>query len=143
MQAFAKDNDGVNFLLTVLDVFSKYGWIVPLNDKTGKSTAEGFMKILQSSGRKPGKVWVDKGKEFYNKDVKKLVELYSTENEEKSCVNERWNRTIRERMFKYFSANSTRRYIDVLDDILNSYNNTRHTSIKMSEFERKRKSSMV
>ena len=107
MQAFAQDNDGVNFLLTVLDVFSKYGWIVPLNDKTGNSTAEGFVKILDSSGRRPGKVWVDKGKEFYNKDVKKLVKLYSTENEEKSCVNERWNRTMRERMFKYFSANST------------------------------------
>ena len=135
MQAFAKDNDGVKFLLTVLDVFSKYGWIVPLKDKTGKSTAEGFVKILDSSGRKPGKVWVDKGKEFYNKDVKKLFELYSTENEEKSCVNERWNRTMRERMFKYFTANSTRRYIDVLDDIVNSYNNTRHSSIKMTPTE--------
>ena len=91
MQAFAKDNDGVKYLLTVIDVFSKYGWIVPLNDKSGKSAASGFMKILESSGRKPGKVWVDKGKEFYNKNVRELVELYSTENEEKSCVVERWN----------------------------------------------------
>src|SRR6218665_3848228 len=91
MQAFAKDNDGFKYLLTVLDTFSKYGWIVPLKDKIGKSTADGFAKTLESSGRKPGKVWVDKGKEFYNKDVKKL-ELYYTENEEKSCVVERWNR---------------------------------------------------
>jgi hypothetical protein len=131
MQSFAKDNDGVRYLLTVIDVFSKYGWIVPLNDKSGKSTAAGFMKIF-TSGRKPGKVWVDKGREFYNKDVKKLVELYSTENEEKSCVVERWNRTMREKMFKYFTANSTRRYIDVLNEMVNSYNNTRHSSIKMT-----------
>ena len=60
-------------------------------------------------------MWVDKGKEFYNKDVQKLVALYSTENEEKSCVIERYNRTIKEKMFKYFSANNTRKYIDVLD----------------------------
>ena len=131
MQSFAKDNDDVKYLLTVIDVFSKYGWIVPLNDKSGKSTAAGFMKIF-TSGRKPGKVWVDKGREFYNKDVKKLVELYSTENEEKSCVVERWNRTMREKMFKYFTANSTRRYIDVLNEMVNSYNNTRHSSIKMT-----------
>ena len=131
MQSFAKDNDGVKYLLTVIDVFSKYGWIVPLNDKSGKSTAAGFVKIF-TSGRKPGKVWVDKGREFYNTDVKKLVELYSTENEEKSCVVERWNRTMREKMFKYFTANSTRRYIDVLNEMVDSYNSTRHSSIKMT-----------
>ena len=66
----------------------------------GKSTADGFAKILASSGRKPGKVWVDKGKKFYNKDVKKLVELYSTENEEKLCVVERWIRSVRDEMFR-------------------------------------------
>ena len=70
MQAFAKDNDDVKYLLTVIDVFSKYGWIVPLNDKSGKSTAQWFHEDIYESGRKPEKVWVDKGKEFYNKDVK-------------------------------------------------------------------------
>src|SRR6218665_4173607 len=123
MQSFAKDNAGFKYLLTVLDTFSKYGWIVPLKDKTGKSTADGFAKILASSGRKAGKIWVDEDKEFYNKDVKKLVELYSTEKEEKSCVVERWNRSIRDQMFKYFSANSTRKYIDVLDALVDQYNN--------------------
>jgi len=132
MAVFAKDNDGVKYLLTVIDVFSKYGWIVPLNDKSGKSTANGFLKILESSGRKPGKLWVDKGKEFYNTNFKKLVELYSTENDEKSCVVERWNRTMKERMYKYFTANSTRKYIHVLDDMVARYNNARHSSIKMS-----------
>ena len=80
-------------------------------------------------------MWVDKGKEFYNKDVKKLVSLYSTENEEKSCVIERFNRTIKEKMFKYFSANNTRKYIDVLELLVDQYNNTIHSSIKMTPIE--------
>lgn len=58
--------------------------------------------------------------------------MYSTENEEKSCVVERWNRTMKEKMFKYLSANSTRRYIDILDKLVNIYNNTKHSSIKMT-----------
>ena len=58
-------------------------------------------------------MWVDKGREFYNKDVQRLDELYSTETEEKSCVIERFNRTIKEKMFKYFSANSIRKFVDV------------------------------
>jgi len=135
MQSFAEYNDGFKYLLSVVDIFSKYGWIVPLKDKSGKSVSQAFEKIFTSSERKPKKLWVDKGKEFYNKDVQKLVELYSTENEEKSCIIERWNRTMREKMFKYFTANSTRRYIDVLDSIVARYNDTRHSSIKMSPKE--------
>ena len=134
MQSFSKYNDGVKYLLMVLDVFSKYGWIVPLKSKTGVCVANAFREIF--SYRKPKKLWVDKGSEFYNKDVKKLgVELYSTENEEKSSVIERWNRTIKERMFKYFTANSTYRYIDILDDLLTQYNNAIHSSIKMSPID--------
>ena len=86
----------------------------------------------QLSGRKPTKMWVDKGKEFYNKDVQGLVELYSTENEEKSSVVERWNRTMKEKMFKHFSANSTRVYISILGKLVEQYNNTKHSSIKMT-----------
>ena len=77
-------------------------------------------------------MWVDKGKEFYNKDVKDSIELYSTENEEKSSMVERWIRTKKEKMYTYFSANSTNIYIDVLPDFLREFNNTRHSSIKMT-----------
>ena len=72
-------------------------------------------------------MWVGKGKEFYNKDVQKLVALYSTENEEKSCVIERFNITIKEKMFKYFSANNTRKYIVVIDLLVDQSNNTIHS----------------
>ena len=68
-----------------------------------KGSCIAFFEIFEE--RKPAKMWVDKGQESYNKDVRKLVELYSTENEEKSCVIERFNRTIKEKMFKFFSAN--------------------------------------
>ena len=105
MQAFSKDNNAIKYLLTIIDIFSKFVWIVPLKRKTGHEIANAFSRILED--RRPSKTWVDRGGEFYNKDVQKLVELYSTENEEKSCVIERFNRTIKVQMFKYFSANNT------------------------------------
>ena len=137
MQAFTKFNRGVKYLLAVIDVFSKYGWLIPFKDKRGKSVASALKTIFEE--RKPEKMWVDKGKEFYNKDVKDLIELYSTENEEKSSVVERWIRTMKEKMWKYFSANSTNVYINVLLDLVREYNNTRHSSIKMTSVKASKK----
>ena len=133
MQAFSKFNRGIKYLLAVIDVFSKYGWLIPLKDKTGKYVASALKTIFKE--RKPEKMWVDKGKEFYNKDVKELIELYSTENEEKSSVVERWIRTMKEKMWKYFTTNSTNVYINALPDLVREYNNTRHSSIKMTPVE--------
>jgi len=106
MQSFSKFNNGVKYLLMVIDIFSKYGWMVPLKQKTGAAIAAAFESIF-SGGRTPKKIWTDKGKEFYNKDVKSLLEskscaLYSTENEEKSSVVERWNRTMKKRCLDIF-----------------------------------------
>ena len=81
IQACSKDNNGIKYLLTVIDIFSKCVWIVPLKRKTGQKVANAFSRILKE--RRPSKTWVDRGREFYNKDVQKLMELYSTENEEK------------------------------------------------------------
>jgi len=133
MQAFSKYNQGVKYLLTVVDIFSKYGRMIPLKNKIGTEVASALQKVFKE--RKPEKLWVDKGKEFYNKHVQQLVDLYSTENEEKSSVVERWNRTMKEKMFKYFTANSTRKYTDILDEFVNRYNNTVHSSIKMTPTE--------
>jgi len=117
--------------------FSKYGWMEPLKSKTGLEVANALKKIFKE--RKPDKLWVDLGGEFYNKEVQKLVTLYSTDNEEKSSVVERWNRTMNEKMFKYFSANSTRRYIDILDELVEQYYNTKHSSIGMTPKEASKK----
>ena len=124
MQAFSKDNNGIKYLLNVIDIFSKFVWIIPLKQKTGQEVAKAFSRILKE--RRHSNVWVDKGRKFYNKDHQELAELYSTEKEEKSSVIERFNRTIKEKMFKYFSANNTRKYVDVLDLLVDQYTNNIH-----------------
>ena len=78
MQAFQRNN-GINYFLTVIDIFKKKIWIIPLKRKTGQEVANTFSSILKE--RRPCKTLVDRGREFYNKDVQKLVDLYSTENE--------------------------------------------------------------
>ena len=117
--------------------------MLPLKDKTGKSAADAFKEIFKKSKRKPEKLWTDKGREFYNKHVEFGVEHYSIENEEKSSVVERWNRTMKEKTFKYFTANNTNKYSDVLDDFVERYNNTRHSSIKMTPVEASKKENEV
>ena len=114
----------------VIDVFSKYGWIVPLKNKQGESVAEAF-KTIFNAGRKPEYLWTDKGTEFYNKHLKDLlaenkITLYSTDNEEKSSVVERWNRTIKNKMWKQFTIQDNTQYLEILPKILKQYNNTKN-----------------
>ena len=137
MKALEKYNEGFTFLLLVIDIFSKYGWVIPLKDKKGKTVAAALKTIFEE--RKPEKLWTDKGTEFHNDNVKGLVELYSTENDEKSSVVERWIRTIKEKMWKYFTDNNTYTYIDILPDLVEDYNNTVHSSVKMSPIEASKK----
>ena len=140
MQAFSKYNKGNKFMLTVIDLFSRYAWAVPLKDKTGAAVRDAFQHIVQTSKRKPSKLWVDEGKEFYNRTLKKwLVDndivMYSTHNEGKAVVIERFNRTLKSRMWRHFSASSKNVYIDVLPKLLGQYNNTKHRSIDMTPAE--------
>ena len=130
MQQFSKWNKGHKYLLMVIDVFSKYGWIVPLKNKQGESVAEAF-KTIFNAGRKPEYLWTDKGTEFYNKHLKDLlaenkITLYSTDNEEKSSVVERWNRTIKNKMWKQFTIQDNTQYLEILPKILKQYNNTKN-----------------
>ena len=123
----------------VLDLFSKYGWIVPLMDKEGETVTEAFKTIFKE-GRKPQYLWTDKGKEYYIKNMKELLEknviaLYATENEEKSSVCERWNRTIKTKMWKHFTVQGNSQYLDILPKILSQCNNTKDSSIKMTPVE--------
>ena len=143
MQQFSRWNAGYRYLLMVLDVFSKYGWIVPLKDKKGETVMNAFKTILKE-GRKPEYLWTDKGKEYYNKHVKELLDknkitLYSTENEEKSSVCERWNRTIKTKMWKQFTVQGNTQYLDMLPKLVKQYNNTKHSSIKMTPIEASKK----
>ena len=142
MQQFSRWNKGYKYLLMVIDVFSKYGWIEPLKDKRGQTVAAAFKKLFQH--RKPNLIWSDKGSEFYNQSLKQLldkhnIELYSTQNEEKSSVVERWNRTIKTKMWKRFTDQNSTKYLDLLPELVNEYNNTKHSSIKMTPVEASKK----
>ena len=136
MQLLSRYNKGIRFLLCVIDIFSKYAWVVPLKDKKGISIVKAFQSILTQSNRKPNKIWVDKGSEFYNGYFKKWLRdndlvMYSTHNEGKSVVAERFIRTLKSKIYKYMTSISKNVYIDKLDDIVDEYNNTYHTTIKM------------
>ena len=136
MQLLSKCNKGIRFLLCVIDIFSKYAWVVPLKDKKGISIVKAFQIILKQSNRKPNKIWVDKGSEFYNVYFKKWLRdnnivKYSTHNEGKSVVAERFIRTLKSKIYKYMTSISKNVYIDKLDDIVDENNNTCHTTIKM------------
>ena len=136
MQLISKFNKGFRFLLCVIDIFSKYAWVVPLKDKKGISIVNAFQKMLDKSERKSNKIWVDKGNEFDNNSFKKWlkdndIEMYPIHNEVKSVAAERFIRTLKNKINKYMTPISKNVYIDKLDDIVNEYNNTYHRTIKM------------
>ena len=135
MQSLSKFNKGFKYLLCATDLFSKYAWVIPTKDKKGTSIVNAFQKIISEGRRKPNKIWVDQGSEFYNQsfnDFLKInnIEMYSTFNEGKSVVAERFIKTLKNKMFKYMTTISKNVYIDVLNDIVNKYNNTVHRTIK-------------
>ena len=106
MQLINKFNKGVRLL--AIDIFSKYAWAIPLKDKKGITFTNVFEKILVEFNRKPRKIWVDKGIEFYNRSVKSwlkknAIEMYSIHNEGKSFVAERFIRTLKSKIYEYTS----------------------------------------
>ena len=122
-----------------LILFSKYAWDVPLKDKRRITIVNAFQKII-SKGRKPNKIWVDQGGEFYNKIFKRFlkinnIKMYSSYNEGKSVVAERFIRTFKNKIFKHLAAVSKNVYFNTLDDIVNKYNNTVQRTRKMKLIE--------
>ena len=119
-----------------IDTYSKYVWIRPHKRKTGKETNDAFMSILEDSNQKPVKIRYDQGTEFKNTHFQKLVKDegiigYNAINDTKAAIVDRFNRTFNTKMYRYFTAFITFRYIDVLQDLVKSYNNTHHRSIDM------------
>ena len=142
MQLLSKYNKGIRFLLCAIDSFSKYAWVVPLKDKKGISIVKAFQSISKQSNsrRKANKIWIDKGSEFYNAYFKKWLRdndvlMYLTHSEGKSVVAERFIRTLKGKIYKYMTLISKNVYIDKLDDIVDEYNNTYHTTIKMKPID--------
>ena len=140
MQSFSRKNKGIKYLLCAIDLYSKYGFVIPLKDKKAISIVNAFDKIIKRSNRKPSKIWVDQGGEFYNNVFEKWlsdndINIYSTYNEGNSVVAERFIRTLKNKLYKHMTATGKNVYCDVLDDAINKYNNTKHSTIKMKPID--------
>ena len=123
MGSLSSKNKNVNYLLCAIDVFTKYASVKPLKDKKGKTVYNAFIEIVNESNRKPNKLWVDQGREFYNKL------MYSTHNEGKSVIAERFIKTLKSKIYKKMTANGRKSYLRYLNKLGNQYNNTYHHSI--------------
>jgi hypothetical protein len=138
LRSLKKHNDGISYILVVIDVFSKYTWVRPLKSKSGADVAGAFEDIFSADGRIPVNIQSDKGGEFLAGKVQRLfkkhdIKFYVAQNDDvKAAVVERVNRTLKSKMFKYFTHKNTYRYIDVLQDFVNAYNGSVHRTIKMA-----------
>ena len=137
MQQFQKSNNGVRFLLLVIDVFSKFIWIEPLKDKKAESVAQGFRNIYQKYSDFPSTITTDKGKEFHNRLIETFfkennVHFYSSEGNTKAQFAERAIHTIKQMIARFMTANNTNTYEYVLADLVKSYNHTYKRSLGMS-----------
>ena len=116
MQSLSKENKDIKYLLCAIDLFSKYAFVVPLKDKKGTSITNAFNKIIKQSNRKTNKIWVDQGSEFYNRDFKRWlssndISMFSTYNENKSVVAERFIRTLKNKLCKHMTATGKNVYL--------------------------------
>ena len=140
MQSLSRKNKNIKYLLCAIDLYRKYAFVVPLKDKKGISIVNAFDKIIKQSKRKPNKISADQESKFYNNNFKKWLSdnniiMYSTYNEGKSVVAERFIRTLKNKLYKHMTPSGKKVYYDVLDDVVNKYNNTKHSTIKMKPID--------
>lgn len=137
MSWLSAENDGYRYLFNVIDCFSRFVWVIPIKTKSSETIANEISKLLQTK-KVPEKIQSDQGKEFKNSKFLSIMKKYkinyftSTDDVIKCAIVERFNRTLRNRIYRFLSHNSTKRYIDVLQDIVQSYNNSFHRTIGMA-----------
>jgi transposase InsO family protein len=139
-RALSQSNDGINYLLVVIDVFSRYCWVEPLPTKSNSHVIAGLKRIMQRAARVPRRLRTDNGKEFTGRAMEPFYDTYNIThfvamNEVKANYAERIIKTIKSKLSRYMSFTNTSRYIDVVQDIIHSYNNTYHNSIEMTPAE--------
>ena len=133
MQKVSRVNKGFKYILTVIDCFSRYAFAEPVKNKNGNEIKRAFEKIFQNN--KPFKLQTDRGKEFMNNVLQNYLKenniiYFTTFNTQFKCaIVERFNRTLKEKMHKYFTSKGTTKYIDILQDLVDSYNNSIHRTI--------------
>ena len=138
MQAIARQKKGARYLLTVIDVFSKYAWVAPVKSKDSAAVTEAFRQILNAaSPRHPNRLQTDKGKELFNAPFAALmkrhnIQHFACESDEKAAVVERFNRSIKTRIWKYLSDGGTVCWVEVIQKLVDAYNHSYHRSIRMA-----------
>jgi hypothetical protein len=143
MQKYASENNKIRYILMCIDCFSKFAWAEPVVNKSGIETAKAMKNIFKSTNRKPKSIQFDKGTEFLNTHFKKLlddqgIKYYHIETDKKACIVERLNRTIKEKMWRFFTHSGHFRYIHVLHDLIKNYNSCFHRTIKMRPMDVKK-----
>lgn len=127
------ENNGIKYLLTCIDVFSKFAWVECIKSKSALDVLEAFKSITKTAN--PKYLQTDQGSEFFNKHMKeylktKSITLYATDSNKKASIIERFNRTLRDKLWRYFTYIGTSKYFDILNEIVENYNNSYHRSIK-------------
>ena len=140
MGKYANKNKGNRWILTAVKILSRYAFAIPVYRKDVKNMTEAVKELLKKFkerfGKYPNVVQFDEGKEFYNVGVRELfkshnVNYFSTKSEKKAAIVERFNRTLKTIMWKYFYSKGTYGWVSVLDGFVGNYNNTKHTTIHM------------
>lgn len=141
MSSISRYNDNKNFLLCCIDTFSRYAFVRAISNKGAVTVCNAFDEILRTSHRRPTHVQSDKGREFLNAVFQNYlrkwgINFYTSENEDIKCaIVERFQRTLKQKMWRMFTKRKTYRYVDVLDELVASYNSTRHSTIKAAPAE--------
>src|SRR6266550_3148365 len=130
-------NKNYKYILTIIDCFSKYAWAVALKTKTAAEVTTAFERVFKTSKRIPAYLQSDNGLEFTNKMFQTMLQKhnvtwFATQSEKKSSIVERFNRTLKDNMFRYFTGNNTKTWIRILPKLLKNYNTTYHRSIRMT-----------
>ena len=138
MTNISRYNDNYKFILTCIDCYSRYAFAVPVKNKSALEVKSAFASILNDSGRRPAFVQSDKGTEFLNAIFQSYlkdndIRHYTSENDDIKCaLAESFNRTLKSKMWRYFTYSKSLRFVDVLQQLVDSYNSTPHRSIKMA-----------
>ena len=140
LDRYSKQNKNYKYILVVLDIFSRYAWGRPLKTKTGKEAAAALQDIFTKSKRIPTRIWSDDGSEFLNADVRQLLKkhkitLYSSFNEPKASIAERFIRSLRRKIEIHYIVTQSTVWYNVLQDLIDEYNSQKHRSIGMSPDE--------
>lgn len=135
MQQYSKVNQGYRYILCVIDIFSRYAYARPLKTKTGIEVAEALQSVFNEAQVTPNFIQADQGLEFYNQHVQKLlqkhsIELFSVYSEKKAAIVERFQRTLQERLYRAFTYQGNYYWLELLPQLIDSYNHSHHRSIQ-------------